>query len=101
MRVRFKEDPDELRDRKLQAKYGIGLSDYNEMFDAQDGRCKICLRPGSKFGRGRTGRLHVDHNHSTKVVRGLLCYACNGLLGFAGESTDVLARSIQYLKDMG
>ncbi len=83
------------------AKYGIGLPEYEEMFDDQGGKCKICLRPGNKVGRGRLGRLHVDHNHSTGVVRGLLCYACNGLLGLAGESETTLERAISYLKEMG
>ena len=35
-------------------------------------RCHIC---------GRSGYLVVDHNHSTGLVRGLLCDSCNKLLG--------------------
>ncbi len=92
-----KYDRDKNRDRKYRTKYGITLADYDRMFEEQNGRCWMCQRPGNKFGRGRMGRLHVDHNHKTGKVRGLLCYCCNGILGLANDSTETLARGISYL----
>ena len=86
------------RDRKLRDKYGISLEDYNAMYIEQGGSCWICKEPAPLAGRGRGGRLHVDHCHSTGKVRGLLCYACNGLLGMADDDVFILERSIQYLR---
>lgn len=49
------------------------LSDeeYAALFDAQGGGCAIC------GNAPKTRRLHVDHNHATGAIRGLLCYRCN------------------------
>jgi len=47
---------------------------YPLMFSAQGGVCAICGRPPA------TRRLHIDHNHSTMKVRGLLCFKCNTTL---------------------
>ena len=59
------------KDRSLQLKYGIGLTEYNKMMVRQDGVCMICkLSPKHKS-------LCVDHDHNTKKVRGLLCSKCN------------------------
>lgn len=46
--------------------------------------CEICgekekVRTGNK---GVPNRLSVDHNHSTKKFRGLLCYSCNIKIGW-------------------
>lgn len=53
---------------------GVDDARYRAMLEAQGGGCAIC---GSK---PRTRRLHVDHDHKTGRVRGLLCYADNRLL---------------------
>jgi hypothetical protein len=51
----------------------LGVNDerYEKMLEDQDGHCALC--PGT----GKTRRLHVDHDHKTGEVRGLLCYRCN------------------------
>ena len=41
------------------------------MLAAQGGGCGICGAPP------KTRRLHVDHDHKTMAVRGLLCNRCN------------------------
>jgi len=58
----------------------------------QGGRCAICRNP-SPGGK----RLCVDHDHATGRIRGLLCGACNLVLGYARDSEAVLASAIQYL----
>ncbi len=71
------------------------------LFEIQKGRCAICGR-GIRLERGkmedRELRAHVDHNHTTEKVRGLLCNSCNLLLGFAKENVNVLKAAIKYLK---
>lgn len=64
----------------LKGKFGISLDDYNRMFAAQHGKCAICKSTDAK-GHHKSFRLAVDHDHETKKVRGLLCSACNRLLG--------------------
>lgn len=67
------------RDYQYKRLYGITLADYDAMLAAQQGACAICHRtdPG-----GKTDLFHVDHDHVTGRVRGLLCNRCNRCLGW-------------------
>lgn len=65
-------------------KFGIDAGVYELMLDAQSGGCAICREPPPD-----DRKLCVDHCHSTGVVRGLLCPACNRALGWA-EKKPVL-----------
>lgn len=79
-------NPGASRRRNLQAKYGITEADYFELLDKQGGGCGIC---GSVESRWSTSPwLHVDHNHETGAVRGLLCHTCNIAVGCV-ESIDM------------
>jgi len=74
----------------LKHRYGISLEQYKLLVEAQDGRCGICQRECKK--------LHVDHDHITNKIRGLLCFHCNAALGKFGDSIEGLERAIQYLR---
>ena len=89
-----KRTPAKNHERNLRVKYGISVEDYNAMFHAQEGRCAICLKHQSKLKR----RLHVDHDHATGAIRGLLCQHCNNVLGLLCDETDALQRAISYLE---
>lgn len=80
----------------LQKTYGITLEDYNLMLTMQNNSCKICLttEPG-----GRGSVFHVDHCHGSGSIRGLLCMACNIMLGKAQDNPETLRRSINYLEE--
>lgn len=41
--------------------------------------------------------LHVDHDHVTDTVRGLLCRTCNLGLGMLGDSIEKLQLAMDYL----
>jgi hypothetical protein len=41
--------------------------------------------------------LHVDHDHATGEVRGLLCFRCNVAIGHLREDKLLIADSIVYL----
>lgn len=74
--------------------YGISLKQYNKMWADQEGCCAICKRHSSEFAKN----LHVDHNHTTGEVRGLLCHNCNLALGRFYEDPEVLLNAIGYLR---
>ena len=56
--------------RKRQILYGVGPLEVAAMRRAQGGRCGLCLVQ-------LDDRLHVDHDHRTGRIRGLLCGVCN------------------------
>ena len=78
-------------------KYGITKDDYISLLTKQQGCCAIC---NSKSEDNMHGHLYVDHCHKTGVVRGLLCYDCNTLLGMSKDSPEVLLSAINYLKEV-
>jgi endogenous inhibitor of DNA gyrase (YacG/DUF329 family) len=88
-----KEHPDRARAKQLRDNYGITIEQYNQMFDAQDGKCAICGRHQSEFKR----HLSVDHDHTTGKIRKLLCTACNSAVGLLRENVEIAQNLISYL----
>lgn len=78
-------------------KFGMTPGDYDRMLIAQGGKCAICFQ-FPRFIRS-TARLHVDHDHATGAVRGLLCTLCNLALGKMEDSPDRLRRAADYLEE--
>ena len=82
------------RDRHLKEHYGIGIADLNRMLDDQGGVCAICST--DEWG-GRWNYPCVDHDHSTNVVRGLLCLMCNRGIGNFEDDRELLLAAHVYL----
>lgn len=78
--------------RKLKAKYGITLLEYEDMLLAQSNKCAICL------GDAKTETMCVDHCHVTGRVRGLLCNNCNTALGCLKDNADACQAAANYLR---
>ena len=84
------------RKQMFKRRYGITEDIYNEMLHDQLGVCYIChTAPGIGPRKG----LVIDHNHSTKKVRKLLCQPCNLILGACKENTRILYRCVKYLEE--
>jgi len=81
------------------ARNNCGVSEYERLFEVQQGRCMICGRQeGHRNQYGKSCRLAVDHDHTTGKVRGLLCNNCNRGLGRFKDSIELLEAAIRYLK---
>jgi hypothetical protein len=72
-------------------KYKMSLLDKETMLNNQGSSCLMCEK---KMELDRN--CHVDHNHNTGVVRGLLCGSCNTGLHFV-ENKTFLANAQRYL----
>lgn len=82
------------KDNHARWHYGIAHGTYDTMLAAQDGKCAICetSEPGT-----RLARFHIDHCHTSEVVRGLLCEHCNRGLGHFKDSPALMRRAADYL----
>lgn len=90
------ENPDRIREGHLLRKYGITQADYEGMLQEQAGGCSICGDPPPE-----KVSLHVDHDHDTGAVRGLLCVRCNNAIGMLRENVDLLTLVAEYLEVPG
>mgnify|MGYP006784045891 CR=1 FL=1 len=84
-----------VRGYNLKASHGIKQDDYEAMASKQGHACAICR---SKEPGGPGDRFHVDHNHATGKIRGLLCAKCNTAIGLLKEDAIVIQRALNYLK---
>lgn len=84
---------DKIADSKLRSKYGITLLRKEEMFAAQAGKCATCT-----FVFISVSSAHVDHCHTTKKVRGLLCSDCNHVAGKVKDDPIRLRAIAAYLE---
>lgn len=74
-------------------KYGMTLQDREQLLKNQGNVCAVC-------GVGYSGarEWHIDHNHSTGYVRGLLCSHCNLMLGHSKDSPRILRAAAEYIE---
>lgn len=81
-----------VKNTQLKATYGITLLQYEALLITQNGCCAICDRLAQEFKKG----LHLDHNHATGKIRGLICPDCSTRLVAALESPP-LEKAKEYL----
>lgn len=83
------------RRQNLKRNYGMTLEDYESLVTLHNGVCAIC---GEKPTKGRGKKLHIDHDHATGKIRGLLCGQCNSALGNFKDNVAILKSAIKYLR---
>lgn len=92
-------NPSSRRINALKHLYNITEEILHNMYTTQQGVCAICKTPISLIaGKTKRGKAHVDHDHNTGKVRGLLCTKCNTMLGMADDNTATLQMAISYLE---
>lgn len=69
-------------------KYGLTDAEYSHLLVEQDGLCAICYEEPA---------THVDHDHVTGEVRGILCRSCNLGIGHLRDDVELLRAAIEYL----
>lgn len=89
------ENAEYYRKKLLWSRYKITPEDYDALVIGQRGECRICKVHQDTLKLN----LHVDHDHTTGKVRGLLCENCNRGLGMFKDSAEILAKAIDYLND--
>jgi hypothetical protein len=89
----YKKNPDTKRNYNLKRAYGITLQDFENMKTAQNNKCAIC----QNIFKNSVDSC-VDHCHTTKKVRGILCNHCNRAIGLFKESPISLKSALKYLK---
>lgn len=83
------------RNHSYLKRYGVTDEEVQGMVAAQDGRCGICQRSVA----GEDGLTpHVDHDHETGRVRGVLCFSCNSGMGLFADDIERLRSAISYLE---
>lgn len=79
--------------QQLKRHYKMTPVDYDHIWNQQEGRCPICRVP---LTRGIS--THVDHDHATGKVRGLLCGLCNSGLGHFRDDPLRLKNALDYME---
>lgn len=51
--------------------------------------CQICS--------GTSKRMHIDHDHKTHRIRGILCSRCNVAIGMLFDNPELALKIIHYL----
>ena len=74
--------------RRRLRRYGLTVDAYDDLVKRYGGRCGICRK---------SAELHIDHDHKTGKIRGLLCGSCNRGIGLFGDSPIQLRAAILYL----
>lgn len=82
------------RERNLWYNYRLTPAELDAMVAAQGGVCAIC--GGGPNGPG--SRLHIDHCHDSKKVRGLLCGKCNTAVGLLDDDPMRAEQLARYLR---
>lgn len=81
---------------KRKRNYGLSQDQFDLLILHQAGVCAICQKPPTKKC------LHVDHDHQTGKVRGLLCNLCNvGLGAFKDSQNNMLSALVYLIKAQG
>ena len=90
-----KDNPERVRATNRKNLYGITPEEYTNLMARQCGMCAVCQ---CWLADLPAKQVHIDHNHDTGKVRGVLCHSCNAMIGHARESIKHLYSAAYYLE---
>ncbi|MDT3441697.1 endonuclease VII domain-containing protein [Pseudofrankia sp. BMG5.37] len=74
---------------RIRRRFGLTESQVDALVAAQGAACAVCrIRPPE----------HVDHDHASGRIRGILCFTCNTGMGNFGDDPNRLLLAANYLK---
>jgi hypothetical protein len=77
------------REDHLLRTYGLTVAEADALLTSQAGLCAICEAAPA---------VHIDHDHASGVVRGMLSFRCNAALGQFDDEPDRLRRAADYIE---
>lgn len=77
----------------LKRTYNISLEEYNTLLEDANFSCMICKLHENEHNSA----LHVDHDHKSLGVRGILCTNCNTGLGHVKDDVNLVKAMINYI----
>ena len=88
------------RNSYLKKKYNISNEEYYSLYNKQNGKCAICFQCIeiilNKRGNN-SNSCHLDHDHKTGKIRGMLCHSCNNALGHFKDNTKIMLQAVKYI----
>lgn len=72
----------------------FGLTGPQAIAFRERAACDIC---GGFAPHGR-GDWHIDHDHQTGTLRGLLCGHCNAAIGMLQDNPEVIRKAADYVE---
>lgn len=85
-----RQNKDKVRIYQMKSKFGLTTEQAVEL--SKIDKCSACGGPPGKHN------LHVDHNHRTGEVRGMLCHGCNVSLGLLREDLERIRALANYIE---
>jgi hypothetical protein len=80
------------RTNSLSKKYGLEVDEYLALVAQTGGQCPICMKATTSW--------HVDHDHQTGRVTGVVCSSCNiGALARTFHDPEFIRRLLAYVED--
>lgn len=81
--------------RRIKKEYNLARDEFYAILEIQKHLCPICGNDISEQDKN----IHIDHNHDTGIVRGILCSKCNQGIGLFMENKNILKSAIAYLEE--
>lgn len=95
-------NPEKVRASRRRANFKVHYEMTPEQVEAlrveQHNRCAVCAEPFEGYGKGAM-KIAVDHDHLTRVVRGLIHQKCNFMIGQANDDPLILEAAARYLRE--
>ena len=103
-KCRMSKTYEERASEDLTQKYGITYTQKQDLLKRQGGHCAICGNSAPPKTKCAHDGWCVDHCHAYEArtggikIRGILCIACNSVLGLARDNEHVLLSAVAYLR---